>query len=194
MYKCLLFLADTEKKPSVKSKDVDGFASTIHNILHPLSMEYNGRRIQFNEIKHENKKSTVHVYIADDFLSHRECDGLTAAHLNHVRETSKKSPIVCFAGVQTMNKFLHDIGVEYTGSVSDFTTGTLCVNESFSRSLSPKLNYSRSTAFYRGDNKFSELFEEQVEKITGLSKVHGGKFQITSYDTNVGECNLLNVR
>jgi len=85
-----------------------------------------------------------------------------------------------------MNKYLKDINFRYTGSKSDFTPGTLCVNESFSKSLSKRLHYSLSTAFYRGDSKFSEIFEEQVEKATGLSKVHGGKFQITSYNANVG--------
>ena len=108
-----------------------------------------------------------------------------------MRETSKKSPIVCFAGVQTMNNYFKDIDLKYVGSASDFTSGTSCVNDSFSRSVSKRLHFSRSTAFYRGDSKFSELFEQQVEQATGLAKTHGGKFQITSYDINVGECKLL---
>ena len=156
-----------------------------------MPITYDGRNIQFVEIKHEHKESSVRVYIADNFLTERECDGLTAAHLSHVREASKKQPLVCFEGVQTMNKYLKDINFRYTGSKSDFTPGTLCVNESFSKSLSKRLHYSLSTAFYRGDSKFSEIFEEQVEKATGLSKVHGGKFQITSYNANVGECSLF---
>ena len=169
----------------------DIFKATIHNTLKPISMDYNGRKIKFKEIKHDVKKSSVHVFIADNFLSQRECDGLTAAHFNHVKETSKKSPIVCFAGIHTMNKYLKDIGVKYIGSTSDFTPGTFCVNETFSRSLSQKFSYSHSTAFYRGDSKFSNLFEEQVERTTGLSKIHGGKFQITSYQIGVGKRSFL---
>ena len=86
-----------------------------------------------------------------------------------------------------MNKHLQKIGVSNAGSISDFTPGTLCVNETFSRTLSQKFKYSHSTAFYRGESKFSTIFEELVEKATGLSKMHGGKFQITSYQTGVGE-------
>lgn len=182
------FLAN-DKVSAVKiNKEAQEFKPTIHKILSPISMTYNNRQIKFKELKHGNKKSNVRVYIADNFLSQRECDGLTAAHFSHITETSKRSPIVCFAGVQTMNKHLNEVGIKYTASVSDFTPGTLCLNESFSRSLAQKFSYSYSTAFYRGDSKFSYTFEEQIEKMTGLSKLHGGKFQITSYQTGVGEC------
>ena len=149
-------------------------------------MNFNGRRIEWKELRHKRKESDVHVYIADNFLSNYECDGLTGAHYKHVEETSKQSPIVCFAGIETMNKHLKEIGYRSRASISDFTDGTLCVNDTFSRKIAPKFSYSYSTAFYRGDSKFSETFEEQVEKVTGLAKSHGGKFQITSYQTGVG--------
>eukprot|EP00112_Aurelia_sp_Birch-Aquarium-sp1_P010796 Seg2294.3 transcript_id=Seg2294.3/GoldUCD/mRNA.D3Y31 product="putative prolyl 4-hydroxylase 10" protein_id=Seg2294.3/GoldUCD/D3Y31 len=167
-------------------KEALNFQSSIRKTLSPVSMNFNGRNIEWKEIPHKHKESNVHVYIADNFLSNYECDGLTGAHFKHVEQTSKQSPIVCFAGIETMNKHLKEIGYHKIASIADFTGGTLCVNETFSKEIAPKFSYSYSTAFYKGDSKFSETFEEQVEKATSLARSHGGKFQITSYQTGVG--------
>ena len=163
------------------------FKTSIHNDLSPQEITHNGRKIKFTELAHSNKKSSVRVYIADNFLSKRECDGLSGAHFNHLSNANKKSPIVCFAGLDTMRKHLNEIGYKKKTAMNDFTQGTSCVNESFSQQIAPKFKYSYSTAFYRTESKFSLQFEQLVEASTKLAKEHGGKFQITSYQKNVGK-------
>lgn len=186
--------SEEEKKPSLNENNkgrelqnkAENFKSTIHNVLSPMTLNFKGRNIELVELKHSNKKSSVHVYVADNFLSKRECDGLSDAHLNHVTSSSRHFPIVCFANTDTMTKHLREVGYKYKAGLSDFTNGTLCINATFSQKIAPKFKYSYSTAFYRSESKFAAQFEEQIEAVTRLAKMHGGKFQITSYQNGVG--------
>ncbi len=175
------------KEKKTLPPEIKNFKARIHNILSPKPITHNGRKIKFTELMHRNKQSSVHVYIADDFLSKTECDGLFGAHFGHVKSSSKKAPIVCFESLHTMNKHLDEIGYRKKANLNDFTKGTWCINETFSKEIAPKFKYSYSTGFYRSESKFAARFEQQIEAATGLAKDHGGKFQITSYQMGVGE-------
>eukprot|EP00794_Sanderia_malayensis_P003012 gene3012-3470_t len=182
--------ADNRVKKSTPEQqvppEIKNFKTTIHKTLFPQLITRNGRTIKFTELSHGNKKSSVRVYMAEDFLSKQECDGLMRVHLRHVASTAKKSPIVCFADLDTMRKHLDEAGYKGKTSMEDFTKGTFCVNESFSQKIAPSFKYSYSTAFYRDESKFAATFEELLESATGLARSHGGKFQITSYEHGVG--------
>ncbi|KAK3603582.1 hypothetical protein CHS0354_017296 [Potamilus streckersoni] len=67
-------------------------------------------------------------------------------------------------------------------------TGTTCVNASFSRQLKAWFhqNWSYSTAFYPGENRFSAVFAHRVQQAMGLIESNGGKFQITAYHEGAG--------
>ncbi|XP_076808598.1 uncharacterized protein LOC143451757 [Clavelina lepadiformis] len=145
---------------------------------------------KWKEIKYKKHKNTasVRVYIMDNFLSSRECDGLMRAHENHVREHNKQAPIICFSGLVTMRLYLKQAKVSWADKVSesDFTPGTRCLNQSLSSQLNGRLVWSRSTSFYPGESKFSSQYEERVGHYAGLKPQNGGKFQVTSYGQGVG--------
>jgi hypothetical protein len=67
-------------------------------------------------------------------------------------------------------------------------SGTTCLNATFSTHFKEwsKANWSYSTAFYPGESRFTALFDQRVERATGLKKEHGGKYQITSYPEGIG--------
>ena len=153
------------------------------------SIQVNGKELKIQELKHAVSKSTVKAYIIDGFLSNYECDGLASVHGRHVHElVTKNGPIICFAGIETLRKYLKEVGLKIKLTTRDFTEGTTCVNETLSTKLKTYLRWSFSTAFYPGENKFSTTYAEKIEKVTGLKLENGGKFQITSYPRNVGEC------
>ena len=141
------------------------------------------------KLSHNVSGSSVSVYIVDDFLTKEECNGLAAAHVGHVKKSNAIGPaILCFSGIDSFQKYLDDIkGVSYKVSRADFTTGTFCLNETFSEQLKKDFRWSYSTAFYPGESKFSHVFEQRIEKVSGLLRSHGGKFQVTSYEVNVGK-------
>ena len=68
-------------------------------------------------------------------------------------------------------------------------SGTRCENTSLSMVLGELFskNWSYSTAFYPGESRFSEVFEQRVALATGLSPSNGGKFQLTSYPPGKGK-------
>ena len=147
-----------------------------------------GRNVTVKELFHNHNKSSVRLYQVDEFLSKEECDALTRAHLYHVEESNKMTPLICFAGIETFQKYLNEAGLHhFKVSQNDFVGGTLCINETFSNRLKSHLRWSFSTAFYRGESKFSSEFEKRVEYISSLHSAHGGKFQITSYPKDIGE-------
>ena len=76
-------------------------------------------------------------------------------------------------------------------SEKDFTLGTKCLNESLSVSLKRHFKWSYSTAFYPGESKFSSMYADRIEKVTGMPPQNGGKFQITSYPNGVGTSSLM---
>lgn len=149
------------------------------------------RRVPQVEIKPGREhKSSVKVWLYEEFLSEEECDQLVKAHESHVTELKKQKPIVCFDSVSTLRRHLVDlkkekISQEVTPNV--FTEGTMCLNETFSRSLEKwGLKWSISTSFYLGESKFSKIYSRRIEEATQLNETHGGKFQITSYPFGIG--------
>lgn len=92
--------------------------------------------------------------------------------------------------MSTLKKNLIDLNREKIAELVtplDFTEGTMCLNQTFSRQLEKwGLKWSHSTAFYPGESKFSKIFGKRIEEATMLNETHGGKFQITSYPNEVG--------
>ena len=111
-------------------------------------------------------------------------------HESHVEEMKKHKPIICFESIETLRKNLVELDREEFSkkvSSSDFTEGTFCLNQTFSRQLEKwGLKWSYSTAFYPGESKFSAAFGKRIQEATQLEETHGGKFQVTSYPFEVG--------
>lgn len=164
-----------------------GFQSTICPDLVMNNITYEGRQLTVKELTHFTKESSVRVYIVDNFLSKEECDGLSAVHVRFVKESNELGPIICFAGLSSFKKYLKEAGFSDNVSEKDFLAGTLCINETFSEKLSRKFSWSYSTAFYPSESKFSKIYEQRIEAVTGLLSLYGGKFQVTSYPKNVGK-------
>ena len=159
-------------------------------ILAQKIIQINGRKLKVQKLTHNvTIKSSVNVYIIDDFLTKEECNGLSAAHVNHVKKSNSIGPaILCFSSVSSFQKYIDEIvGFNYKVSSVDFTPGTLCLNETFSNRLKKDFRWSYSTAFYSAESKFSQVYEKRIEQMSGLLSTHGGKFQVTSYSVNVGE-------
>ncbi|GFO37942.1 prolyl 4-hydroxylase subunit alpha-1-like [Plakobranchus ocellatus] len=182
----------TLKKKSVgnpkdsKSKKISPdkqFSPTFQRSFTPKKIFYGGRRIAPVELLHQKpSNSSVRVYLFDDFLSDQECEGLMRAHDSHVTAYTKP-PILCFDSVKTLRKHIRDAGKDINVNSKVFTTGTKCVNASFSLQLQSWLNsnWSYSTAFYPGESKFSTNIATRMQNAMGLQPENGGKFQITSY-------------
>ncbi|XP_074645496.1 uncharacterized protein LOC141901865 [Tubulanus polymorphus] len=180
-------------------KQVKAHKVTIQNSITPKKIFDGGRRIPPMNLLHINENnSTVQVYLFDDFLSERECDGLRQVHDKYVTESSKIEPIVCFDSVKTLRAHLRDAGINNVKiSPRDFSEGTTCLNKTMSTQFKSWIhaNWSYSTAFYPGESRFTKIFENRVERTTGLRPANGGKFQITSYSKGIGyknhtDCNL----
>ena len=168
-------------------EEIRNFKSTTSS-----KFEVNPIRVDGRDIKPVNVfsglGSSVRAYSFDHFLSDAECDGLLRAHIKHVSDYNKLSPIICFDSADTANKHIMNAGKDVSVSDSDFTQGTLCLNESLSEDFGGWIgrNWSYSTAFYPGENKFGQIFADRVFRSTGLKPSHGGKFQITSYAEGIG--------
>jgi prolyl 4-hydroxylase len=138
----------------------------------------------------KDHRSSVKVWLYEEFLSEEECKQLIEAHESHLKAMLQQKPIVCFDSVDTLKKNLQDLNrhsVAEQVSSSDFVEGTMCMNQTFSRQLEKwGLKWSFSTAFYPGESKFSKIFGKRIEDATMLNETHGGKFQITSYPFDVG--------
>ncbi|XP_057292709.1 uncharacterized protein LOC130621441 [Hydractinia symbiolongicarpus] len=180
------------KRQSVPDKN-KGHADVHSNVFSPsfcsgLSMRnisIDGLNMNVQEL-YKSNGSSVQLYQIDNFLSDKECDGLSAAHLRFIEKSNKIGPLICFSGIISFQKYLVDAGVTYTVTPKDFAPETTCINSTFSRQLQDKLKYSYSTAFYPGESKFTSVFERRFEKVSGLPSTHGGKFQITSYPQRIG--------
>lgn len=170
-------------------KQTKDFKVSIQKKLKINSILVNNRQLNIKEHVHNNSQTSVRVYVIENFLSDQECEGLVAVHNRHVSNIAKQNPIICFDGVESFRKHLQDAKLNYKVSAKDFTDGTTCVNETFSSKIRPQFHWSYSTAFYPGESKFSTSFAETIQQATGLKLMNGGKFQITSYPLNVGECN-----
>ena len=149
------------------------------------------RRVPAIEVKPANAhKSSVKVWLYEEFFSKEECEALIKVHEAHLEELLRQKPIICFDSESTLRKNLHDLkraNVAEQVSASDFVAGTFCLNQTFSRQLEKwGLKWSYSTAFYPGESKFSKIFGKRIEEATQLPDSHGGKFQITSYPFDVG--------
>jgi prolyl 4-hydroxylase len=149
------------------------------------------RRVPPIEVKHGKEHgSSVKIWLFEEFLSKEECEQLIQVHDSHLKEYAKEKPIICFDSVQTLKKHLVDLNREKVAELVtplDFTEGTMCLNQTFSRQLQKwGLKWSFSTAFYPGESKFSHLLGKRIEEATQLNESHGGKFQITSYPFEVG--------
>jgi prolyl 4-hydroxylase len=133
--------------------------------------------------------SSVKIWLFEEFLSKEECEELVKAHEKNLKEYLKQKPIICFDSVSTLKRHLVDLGHQKHADLvtpNDFTAGTMCLNQTFSRQLEKwGLKWSYSTAFYPGESKFSKIFGKRIEDATMLNETHGGKFQITSYPFDV---------
>lgn len=134
--------------------------------------------------------SSVKVWLYEEFFSKEECEQLIQAHETHLKETLKQKPIVCFDSLDTLKKNLVELERDKFADLvteADFTEGTTCLNQTFSRQLEKwGLKWSFSTAFYPGESKFAAIFGKRIHEATQLDESHGGKFQITSYPFDVG--------
>lgn len=149
------------------------------------------RRVPASEIKPgKDHQSSVKIWLYEEFLSQEECEALIKVHENHLAELLKQKPIICFDSVETLRKNLNELKKESIAeniTPLDFTQGTMCINQTFSRQLEKwGLKWSYSTAFYPGESKFATIFGKRIEEATQLNETHGGKFQITSYPFQVG--------
>ncbi|XP_066301443.1 prolyl 4-hydroxylase subunit alpha-1-like [Branchiostoma lanceolatum] len=182
-----------QKKPQPISEEnrlpeeIKEFQPTILDRLKVRNVSVDGRQLRYRELKPTKDVDTnVRVYLFDNFLTARECEGLMSAHSRHVQEASKHDPIICFDSIKTLRNHLKDAGVKVKVSSQDFTEGTKCLNGSFSSQLKQHFHWSYSTSFYPGESKFSATFERRVATATGLKPENGGKFQITSYAQGIG--------
>ena len=134
--------------------------------------------------------SSVKLTLYEEFLTPEECKSLIEAHEAHLKPYLQEKPIICFDTIATLRKNLKDLNRENIAEIVtplDFTEGTMCINQTFSRQLEKwGLKWSFSTAFYPGESKFSTRFGKLIEEATQLQETHGGKFQITSYPPGVG--------
>ncbi|CAH1789269.1 unnamed protein product [Owenia fusiformis] len=179
--------------PSQLEEEIKNFKPTILNKLDMNEIYLYNKLLQPQEISNDlSRESSVRIFLIDDFLTELECDGLVKAHHHHVDEMSKESPILCFDSIDTLHKHLKDIDKEHLvklcNDIEVFTTGTHCLNSSFSAELTNSMHHqwSYSTAFYLGESRFSHSFGKRVYEATGLMASNGGKFQITSYPEGVG--------
>ena len=139
------------------------------------------------QLHHGHTDTTVRAYVFENFFSEYECDALAAAHDDHVAQTSKLNPLLCFDSVKTFRQNLKEVGLKISVSSADFLEGTTCINESLSLLVKKHgMKWSYSTSFYPGESKFSLTVQERIKEATGLTPENGGKFQITSYPQNVG--------
>ncbi|XP_005098251.2 uncharacterized protein LOC101861812 [Aplysia californica] len=174
---------DTDSNNGVKEK-VNKFRAKYQKTITPKKVFIDGRRIPPTELLHQKaSNSSVKVYLFNDFLSDRECDGLIKAHDSHVKALDKQ-PLICFDSIKTLRSHLKEVkksSVKVTPN--DFTAGTICLNSTFSAKMQMwmKSNWSYSTAFYPGESQFSTRLAARIEQAMGLSEDNGGKFQITSY-------------
>lgn len=130
------------------------------------------------------------IWLYEEFLSKEESENLIKAHNSHLAKLKKQKPIICFNSISTLRKNLIELNHEklsQTVSPLDFSQGTFCLNQTFSRQLEKwGLKWSFSTAFYPGESKFSKVFGKRIQEATQLEDSLGGKFQITSYPYDVG--------
>lgn len=134
--------------------------------------------------------SSVKVWIYEDFFSKEESENLIKAHVAHLKELLKQKPIICYDTVSTLKKNLAELKINNIAELVtelDFTAGTTCLNQTFSRQMEKwGLKWSFSTAFYSGESKFSKVLGKRIEEATKLEETHGGKFQVISYPFDVG--------
>ncbi|KAL3832523.1 hypothetical protein ACJMK2_024158 [Sinanodonta woodiana] len=181
----------TDENNKKISKELMDFNATFLTKITPKKIFVDGRRIPPVELLPQKpNNSSVKVFLFEEFLSEAECDGLMSAHNKHVHDASNVDPILCFDSVSTLRQHLKEAGKQQVKvTPRDFTPGTTCVNATFSRQLKAwfRQNWSYSTAFYPGENRFSAVFAHRVQQAMGLIESNGGKFQITAYPEGVGE-------
>lgn len=82
-----------------------------------------------------------------------------------------------------MHRYVRPHG--FSLSSFDWTEQTKCLNATMSKRVSPYLRYSYSTAFYEMDSPAAQRLSKRIEADTGLARVNGGKYQVTSYPVGV---------
>ena len=181
------FLAKSAAYKFSESEFYKNFKPTILNRLRVKSTSVGGKTVKVRPLQHNHKDTAVRAYVLENFLSDYECDALATAHDNHVTQTSKLNPLLCFDSVKTFKQNLKEIGLKIRVGSADFLEGTTCINESLSLLLRQHgMRWSHSTSFYPGESKFSLTLQERIKQATGLAPENGGKFQITSYPQYVG--------
>ncbi len=114
----------------------------------------------------KDHQSSVKVWLYEEFLSQEECKSLIDAHETHVKQMTLQKPIVCFDSLDTLRARLVALKRETIAervSVGDFTAGTRCLNQTFSRQLEKwGLKWSFNTAFYQGESKFARTVSSSV--------------------------------
>ena len=191
IYYDLHFLAKTASQKFSDSEFYKNFKPNILNRLLMKSTTVAGTTVKVKPLHHSHKDSVVRAYVLENFLSAYECDALATTHDNHVTQTSKLNPLLCFDSVKTFKQNLKEVGLKIRVSKADFLEGTTCINESLSLLVRQHgMKWSYSTSFYPGESKFSLTLQERIKQATGLAAENGGKFQITSYPQNVGMCKL----
>ncbi|GAB1603052.1 uncharacterized protein LOC115215919 [Argonauta hians] len=170
--------------------EVRNFKRAFQRDITPKKIFADGRRIPPTHLLAQKpNNSSVNVYMFEEFLSDKECDGLRNAHNKYVELGSKTDPILCFDGIQTLREHLKHAGKSHINVTPlDFTEGTMCVNKTFSTKLKSWLRsrWNYNTEFYPRESRFSEIFEKRIEQAMGLRPENGGKFQITSYPSGIG--------
>lgn len=183
-------LSEDKKQKSTEAhenpNEFKDFELSIQSELQMKDLKEINQGLKLKALTHSNSKSSVRAYVIENFLSDMECDRLTMVHDKYVSELNKQVPIICFDSIKSFREYLKEAKLKFKVSLNDFTEGTTCINETFSKTLQPHFKWSYSTAFYPGESKFSTIFAERISRATGLKLENGGKFQITSYPQNIG--------
>jgi hypothetical protein len=135
----------------------------------------------------------VRLYSVDHFLSDEKCVDLISGRRRFMSSVESNPPLVCFQDVGTM--------AWYGVTQWDLEEGTMCVNNTLSgKLLGPDppsgrpITYSTALAFYPGTgNPIGSTLSSRVESVGAtlpfgkiLREAHGGKYQVTHYESGQG--------
>jgi hypothetical protein len=118
----------------------------------------------------KDHKSSVKMWLYEEFFTQEECENLIKVHNDHVKVLSSRTPIICFDSIKTLRKSLNALGKSEMAeniTPNDFIEGTRCINQSLSGNLKEwGLKWSYNTAFYYGESRFSKIFSRRIEEVT----------------------------
>ena len=170
----------SKQKPVSPDKDIANFRSIKISELKPKKMwipipgsKGGHRRVPAVAITAgKEHKSSVKMWLYEEFFTKEECENLIKVHDDHVRVLSSRKPIICFDSIKTLRKILNELDkseIAQSVTPNDFIEGTRCINQSLSENLGKwGLKWSFTTAFYLGESKFSKVFSRRIEEVSNF--------------------------